>query len=108
MEDGPKFNIRRYPNKGYEAFLQNKEFAEYLAKNFNNSIERIAEAVAKFKAEMPDVQLPEFDMSPLEEGLATINHNIILMIEEQRATNDYIKELIRVMMNVAGIRKYKE
>jgi translation elongation factor EF-1beta len=106
MQDGPKYNIRHYPGK-YDAFLQNKEFVEWLAKHFDGSMERIAEAVAKFKVEMPDVKIPEMDTAPLEDGLAAINNNIILLIEEQKATNDYLKDLISTMQHVAGVRKPK-
>lgn len=107
MSDGPKFNIRSYPNKAYEQFLQNKEFAEYLAKNYEGSTDRILEALGQFKIEMPHIELPGIDMVPLQEGLSAINHNIILLLDEQKATNDYIKQLIEVMQHVAGIRKPK-
>ena len=100
MESGPKYNTRRYPKKEYEQFLQNKEFTEYLAKNFDNSIDRIAEAITQFKVEMPDVELPELDITPLEEGLEVVNHNICLMIEEQKNTTHYIKELIGLMHHI--------
>jgi len=108
MDRGAKYNIRRYSNPKYETFLQNKEFAEYLAKNFDNSMENIVEAISQFKVEMPNVQLPELDLSTMEDGLEAINHNIIIMIEEQKATNDYIMELITVMQHVAGIKKVKK
>ena len=101
----PKFGQQIPNNKKYEAFLQNKEFTEYLAKNFDNSMDKIAEAIAQFRTAHPEVRIenhtPEIDLSSLEDGLSVINDNIIKMIEAQGQTNEILAQLLDAINHVA-------
>lgn len=94
---GPKYNTAAGYSQKYQAFLQNKEFSEYLAKNFDGSMGRIVEAIEGFKVEFPHIELPEIDMGPLEEGIAKLTAIVEQQLIEQQSTNDYLKMIIELL-----------
>lgn len=105
-----KFNNRHYPEKWqkYEAYLQDKSYLEYLAKNIESVKEAIVKGLDELKdnkQEFPEFEFPVLDQTEVIAELKRNNKNIAELLEIQLDTNEHLKQLIEAMRSFSFVKK---